>query len=37
MLAAKTNRAEETQRMIDYLQSREWGIMILDEVSRVCM
>eukprot|EP00051_Salpingoeca_urceolata_P029167 m.489121 g.489121 ORF g.489121 m.489121 type:complete len:797 (+) comp26400_c0_seq1:233-2623(+) len=35
MLAHSGKRAERAQRIIDYLQSREWGVMICDEVQTV--
>lgn len=32
MLNTSTKRAHDTQKMIDFLSGREWGLMLLDEV-----
>ncbi|KAL9060920.1 MAG: hypothetical protein Q9162_000364 [Coniocarpon cinnabarinum] len=32
MVSKVTNRAYDTQKVIDFIRSREWGLMILDEV-----
>ena len=32
ILAHASNRSEETENMIKFMQTREWGLMILDEV-----
>ena len=32
MVSKATNRAYDTQKVLDFITSREWGLMILDEV-----
>ncbi len=32
MLAYSGKRSAEAQRMMDFIESKEWGLMILDEV-----
>ncbi|KAH8654073.1 P-loop containing nucleoside triphosphate hydrolase protein [Tricladium varicosporioides] len=32
MVAQRTKRSYDSQKMMDFIQSREWGLMILDEV-----
>ncbi len=35
MLAFPGQRSKEAERMINYISSRQWGLMILDEVQTV--
>ena len=35
MLAFPGKRSAKAQRMIDFISSKEWGLMILDEVQTV--
>jgi hypothetical protein len=42
MLAYSGKRSAEAQRMMDFIESKEWGLMLLDEVQtapahEVCM
>jgi DNA excision repair protein ERCC-3 len=32
MVANTQNRSRESKKMMDFLTSREWGLMLLDEV-----
>lgn len=37
MLAHKSNRSEEASAVVKFLQSHEWGVMVLDEVPPLCL